>query len=245
MADATSVKPILSVCATTASKVKDLSIKEGQLIFVHDTGKIALDFGSKRVFYNQIIELSTEQERATMLAPVSGKYYFVVETAVLWTYQSNWVQITTPTDATKVEKSSTNGNIKINGSETTVYTHPSGTNPHGTTASDIGLGNVNNTSDADKPISTAQQAEFDKINTELGKKISKEDGKSLIADTEIERLASVDNYDDTEIDNRIRAIEDDYIKNTDLAAVAKSGSYNDLNDKPEFETVNIDFTTEY
>ena len=38
MADATSVKPILSVCATTASKVKDLSIKEGQLIFVHDTG---------------------------------------------------------------------------------------------------------------------------------------------------------------------------------------------------------------
>ena len=75
--------------------------------------------------------------------------------------------------------------------------------------------------------------------------VTKESGKSLIADTEIERLASVDNYDDTEIDIRIRAIEDDYIKNTDLAAVAKSGSYNDLNDKPELETVNIDFTTEY
>lgn len=29
------------------------------------------------------------------------------------------------TDATKVEKSTTNGNIKINGTETTVYTHPS------------------------------------------------------------------------------------------------------------------------
>ena len=48
------------------------------------------------------------------------------------------------TDATKVEKSSTNGNIKINGTETTVYTHPSGTNPHGTTKSDVGLGNVGN-----------------------------------------------------------------------------------------------------
>lgn len=49
------------------------------------------------------------------------------------------------TDATKVESSTTNGNIKINGIETTVYTHPgSGTNPHGTTASDIGLGNVGN-----------------------------------------------------------------------------------------------------
>ena len=47
-------------------------------------------------------------------------------------------------DATKVEKSSTNGNIKINGTETNIYTHPSGTNPHGTTKSDVGLGNVGN-----------------------------------------------------------------------------------------------------
>ena len=49
------------------------------------------------------------------------------------------------TDATKVETSTTNGNIKIDGQEKTVYTHPgSGTNPHGTTASDVGLGNVGN-----------------------------------------------------------------------------------------------------
>ena len=49
------------------------------------------------------------------------------------------------TDATAVTSSTTNGNIKIDGTETTVYTHPgSGTNPHGTTASDVGLGNVGN-----------------------------------------------------------------------------------------------------
>lgn len=96
MADTTSTKPVLSVCATTASKVKELSINDGQLIFVHDTGKIALDFNGKRVFYNQIIELNAEIERVNLLAPISGKYYFVVETAVLWTYQSKWVQITTP-----------------------------------------------------------------------------------------------------------------------------------------------------
>ena len=48
------------------------------------------------------------------------------------------------TDATKVEKSATNGNVKINGTETNVYTHPSGTNPHGTTKGDLGLGNVGN-----------------------------------------------------------------------------------------------------
>ena len=34
-------------------------------------------------------------------------------------------------------------------------------NPHGVTAAQVGLGNVNNTSDADKPVSTAQQAALD------------------------------------------------------------------------------------
>ena len=59
--------------------------------------------------------------------------------------------------ANKVEASTTNGKIKINGTETTVYTHPTGTNPHGTTKADIGLSNVDNTSDLNKPISTAVQ----------------------------------------------------------------------------------------
>jgi len=49
-------------------------------------------------------------------------------------------------DATKVERSDTNGNIKINGIEVNVYTHPDGTNPHGITKQDIGLGNVENKS---------------------------------------------------------------------------------------------------
>lgn len=60
--------------------------------------------------------------------------------------------------ATKTEASQTNGNVKIDNVETNVYTHPgSGTNPHGTTKGDVGLGNVDNTSDADKPVSTATQ----------------------------------------------------------------------------------------
>ncbi len=50
--------------------------------------------------------------------------------------------------ANKVENSSINGNIKIDGVEQVVYTHPVGTNPHGTTKSDIGLGNVENKSSA-------------------------------------------------------------------------------------------------
>lgn len=50
-------------------------------------------------------------------------------------------------NATKVEKSNTNGNIKVNGVENNVYIHPgSGSNPHGTTKADIGLSNVENKS---------------------------------------------------------------------------------------------------
>ena len=58
------------------------------------------------------------------------------------TYKSKLDGITS--SATNVQKSSTNGSIVINGSETAVYTHPAGTNPHGTTKSDVGLGSVNN-----------------------------------------------------------------------------------------------------
>lgn len=91
-----STKAVLSVCATVGSKLSDLVIKDGQLIFVQDKHKIALDFGGKRVFYNQIEELATEDTRKSMLAPVAGLFYFVIETAVLWTYTTEWVQITTP-----------------------------------------------------------------------------------------------------------------------------------------------------
>ena len=87
-------KTILSLCATTSDKVKDLVIKDGQLIFVHDVGRLALDYKGKRTFYNQIIELDTEQERINLSDAVNGKYYFIIETAVLWRYFNGWTQIT-------------------------------------------------------------------------------------------------------------------------------------------------------
>lgn len=95
MADTTlNISPVLSVCATLGERVKELTIKDGQLIFVQDKHRIAFDFNGKRRFYNQIEELNTELERISLLAPISGMYYFVIETAVLWTYQNGWIQIT-------------------------------------------------------------------------------------------------------------------------------------------------------
>lgn len=94
MADS-AVKTVLSVCATTGSRLSDLVIKEGQLIFVQDKHRIALDYKGKRVFYNQIAEIATEEERAALI-PESGMFYFVINSAVLWRYDTKWVQLTTP-----------------------------------------------------------------------------------------------------------------------------------------------------
>lgn len=93
MADTT--KQVLSVVATTSERIKDLPIKSGQLVFVQDLGRIAFDFKDKRKFYNQIEEIDTDKARQELESPINGNYYFIIETAVLWTYRNNaWVQIT-------------------------------------------------------------------------------------------------------------------------------------------------------
>lgn len=94
MADSTT-RTVLSICATTGSRLSDLVIKNGQLIFVRDKHRIAFDYDGKRVFYNQIEEIATEEERKS-LVPENGVFYFVIDTAVLWRYEDKWIQLTTP-----------------------------------------------------------------------------------------------------------------------------------------------------
>lgn len=93
MADTTNTQSILKLIATTSSKIRNLAINDGQLIFLQDLGRIAFDFKGKRVFYNQIVELDTEVERSELESPLPG-YYFVIDSACLWFYQDGWTQIT-------------------------------------------------------------------------------------------------------------------------------------------------------
>lgn len=105
MADSTA-KTVLSVVATSNSKLSELSVKDGQLILVQDKNTIAFDFGGRRRLYKQIEEISTEAARLSILAPVTGCYYFVVETSVLWTYRDGWVPITTTPSSVKDQSDS-------------------------------------------------------------------------------------------------------------------------------------------
>ena len=72
MAD-TTTKSILSLVATNSSRIRDLVIKDGQLIFIQDLGRIAFDFKGQRVFYNQIVELNTEKGRCRRLTAYLAK----------------------------------------------------------------------------------------------------------------------------------------------------------------------------
>jgi len=95
MAD-TTTKQVMSLVATSSSRIRELLIKDGQLIFIQDLGRIAFDFKGQRVFYNQIVELESEAERWALENPLGG-YYFVIGSACLWFYKEDkkeWIQIT-------------------------------------------------------------------------------------------------------------------------------------------------------
>lgn len=83
----------VTLVATTSSEVRNLVIKDKQLIFIQDVGRIAFDYNGTRVFYNQIVTLNTEADRQNLDSPISG-YYFVINTGVLWFYQDVWIPIT-------------------------------------------------------------------------------------------------------------------------------------------------------
>lgn len=84
---------VMSLVATSSSRIRELPIKDGQLIFVQDLGRIAFDFKGQRVFYNQIVELETEADRLMLDDPLDG-YYFIIGSGCLWFYKDGWTQIT-------------------------------------------------------------------------------------------------------------------------------------------------------
>lgn len=93
MTDTTTKNNGLILVATTSSRINDLVIKDNQLIFMRDIGRIAFDFKGERVFYNQIVELENEADRLALDNPLKG-YYFVISSACLYFYQDEWTQIT-------------------------------------------------------------------------------------------------------------------------------------------------------
>lgn len=89
---------------------------------------------------------------------------------------------------------------EVDAVKTTANTHIARTdNPHATTKAQVGLGNVDNTSDADKPVSTAQQSALN----------GKADKATTYTKTELDS-GQLDNryYTETEIDTKLAEQDD-------------------------------------
>lgn len=126
----------------------------------------------------------------------------------------------------------------------------------------VGLGNVDNTSDANKPVSTAVQ-------TSLNNKVDKVSGKGLSSNdyttAEKNKLAGIAAGAEVNVQSDWNATSGDaFIKNkptipaaythpsthpasmiTGLATVAKTGSYNDLTNKPTITGVGVSGSGSY
>lgn len=82
---------VLKIVSTTKSRVSELPVSYGQLIFCKDVRTIYFDT-DERVEYNQIMIFSKEAHRLASI-PVCG-FYFVQETNILWRYDEKWIQLT-------------------------------------------------------------------------------------------------------------------------------------------------------
>ncbi|MCQ2574565.1 MAG: phage tail protein [Alphaproteobacteria bacterium] len=134
------------------------------------------------------------------------------------------------------------------------------TNPHEVTKAQVGLGNVDNTADLDKPISTATQTALNAKQDTLvagtniqiaadGKTISATD-TTYTAGTGIDITNNVISNTQTSAEwgnitgtlsnqTDLQAALDLKANSADLATVATSGSYNDLEDKPTIPAAQV------
>lgn len=78
---------------TTQSKLAQLPVSDGNLVFVTDTKKMYLDINGNRLAYTDIQVLPEESDRTSILAPIEG-FYYVEETNILWRYKEGWKKVT-------------------------------------------------------------------------------------------------------------------------------------------------------
>lgn len=82
----------LKLYNTTSSKLNSLNIVGGQLIVSKDDSCLYVDIDSiGRLKITDWIELETDNDRLAVLAPISGKIYYVSETSAIWKYvKGSW-----------------------------------------------------------------------------------------------------------------------------------------------------------
>ena len=119
----------------------------------------------------------------------SGVWYterFIGTNASGWTTVSNWERIPNASDVSRLDS-----NIS-----TTTSHIANKSNPHEVTKSQVGLGNVDNTSDIDKPISTLQQAAITATTNAFNGHVANTSNPHSVTKSQV-GLSNVDNTSDS------------------------------------------------
>ena len=91
------------IVATNSDRVKELGIKDGQLIFVQDEGKIAFDFNGARVFYDNSDELNNIFSKIATLEEKDVEFERQIEEKVDATTVQTMIEEYSETSMTVVE----------------------------------------------------------------------------------------------------------------------------------------------
>lgn len=85
--------PLFQPVKITQSTLESTAIVDGKVYFAQDSERLFFDYDGVRTELRDIIILDTEGERSELLAP-KNKFYFVLETSILWLYKAGqWYEI--------------------------------------------------------------------------------------------------------------------------------------------------------
>ena len=93
---------IVKYIETIDSKLASIPINIGNIIYVKDTADTYFDSSDmRRIKLGDIIQIATEEDRRSIIAPLENKLYLVIDTSKMYLYHdSMWVAINAENNTT-------------------------------------------------------------------------------------------------------------------------------------------------
>lgn len=85
----------VTIVKSNKSLLESTPVNNGAVYFIQDTKELFFDFESTRTEIKDILTLAADDERTSILFVPLNKFYFVLDTQVLWFYKDGtWYQVT-------------------------------------------------------------------------------------------------------------------------------------------------------
>ena len=206
------------------TNIEDSIAQPGGLATLDDAGKVPLEQLPSLV--DDVIEVDSFEHLPE--AGEVGKIYVTKDTNLL--YRWTGVKYVEVSESLHLGETADTAYAGDKGKETTdkVNSHISDfNNPHKVTAEQVGLGNVDNTSDINKPVSTAQQEALDAVNKEVSEHKADKNNPHKVTKEQI-GLGNVDNTADLDkpVSNATQELVDNTKKELDTKIDNHTSDFN-------------------